>query len=398
MIKKLRRRFIGISLLSIFLVLFLILGITNIVSIASFQTRTDELLITLLNNNGEFPESDDKNENEDLHSTRYFTVALNESGILHVDTTNIVRVNTEEASMIAIEEYKNNVKEGSIDSFAFKSIDDGSGARFYVFLDISKSVTTLNMLFNSSIIIGIAGIVLFFIVIYIFSRIAFKPVADSYKKQKLFITNASHELKTPLAVISANNEVIEMEHGEDEWTNSTKKQIAGMTELIKRLITLSKIDEEGKENFSIINLSDILVKVKDSFKSLEITMNKPIHIELEDNLTVKGNPKELSELFSILIENSMKYAVEGKPIDISLKRKKKAVIFTLKNGSTNFKPGNHNYLFERFYRSNNDSSKAGFGIGLSIAKAICENHRGKINAECISEDEVVFTVVLPYAK
>lgn len=189
-----------------------------------------------------------------------------------------------------------------------------------------------------------------------------------------------------------------MEHGEDEWTQSTKKQIAGMNELIKRLITLSKIDEERKQDFRTVNVSDILLSLKNSFKSLELTMNKPLQVHIEDNLTIQGNEKELTELFSVLIENSLKYANPNEPIKIELTRKKKNIVFTLTNGSKNFKAGNANFLFERFYRSDNDSNQSGFGIGLSIAKAIVDNHRGKISAECIDGKEIRFTVLLPYVK
>lgn len=398
MIKKLRRRFIGICLLSMFLVLFLILGITNLVSVNHFETRTNEVLNVLGKNNGFFPETNDPIIEEELQSTRYFTVTLNESGVLLVDTTNIVRVTSDEAIEIAIEQYQNNIKEGSVKNFAFRGFENEAGSWLYVFLDIQKSVDTLTTLFANSLIIGVSGTILFFLVLYIFSRIAFKPVAESYQKQRLFITNASHELKTPLAVINANNEIIEMEHGEDEWTKSTKKQIAGMNELIRRLITLSKIDEERKADFRTVNVSDVLLNLKNQFRSLELVMNKPLQVHIEDNLTIKGNEKELTELFSVLIENAIKYANENEPINIELTRKKKFIVFTLVNGSQNFEAGNANFLFERFYRSDNDSNKSGFGIGLSIAKAIVENHHGKISAECIEGKEIKFTVMLPYTK
>ncbi len=398
MIKKLRRRFIGISLLSMFLVLFLILGITNLVSVNHFETRTNEILNVLGENNGYFPETNDPIAEEELQATRYFTVTLNESGVLLVDTTNIVRVTSDEAIEIALEQYENKIREGSVESFAFRGFENEAGNWLYVFLDIQKSVDTLTTLFTNSLIIGVSGTILFFLVLYLFSRIAFKPVAESYQKQRLFITNASHELKTPLAVISANNEIIEMEHGEDEWTKSTKKQIAGMNELIRRLITLSKIDEERKADFRTVNVSDVLLNLKNQFKSLEVVMNKPLQVHIEDNLTIKGNETELTELFSVLIENAIKYANENEPIKIELTRKKKFIVFTLVNGSQNFEAGNANFLFERFYRSDNDSNKSGFGIGLSIAKAIVENHHGKINAECIEGKEIKFTVMLPYTK
>lgn len=398
MIKKLRRRFIGISLFSMFLVLFLILGITNLVSISHFEARTNEILDVLGKNNGFFPETDNPAIEEEIHSTRYFTVSLNDSGILLVDTTNIVRVTSDEAIEIAQKQYQNGVMEGSVNSFAFRGYQNESGATLYVFLDVQKSIDTLTTLFANSLIIGVSGVILFALVLYVFSRIAFKPVAESYKKQKLFITNASHELKTPLAVINANNEIIEMEHGEDEWTKSTKKQIAGMNELIKRLITLSKIDEDRKQDFHTVNVSDILLNLKNSFKSLELTMNKPLQVHIEDNLTLEGNEKELTELFSVLIENALKYANVNEPIKIELVRKKKYIMFTLTNGSSNFEAGKINYLFERFYRNDNDSNKSGFGIGLSIAKAIVENHKGKISAECIDGKEIKFTVLLPYVK
>ena len=127
-------------------------------------------------------------------------------------------------------------------------------------------------------------------------------------------------------------------------------------------------------------------------------MNKPLQVHIEDNLTIKGNENELTELFSVLIENAIKYANENEPIKIELTRKKKFIVFTLVNGSQNFEAGNADFLFERFYRSDNDLNKSGFGIGLSIAKAIVENHNGRISAECIEGKAIKFTVMLPYIK
>lgn len=399
MIKKLRWRFIGISMISIFVVLFLILAFINTFNFFSFNNQQNEIIQTLGENNGQFPSDENAPEDgEAPFSTRYFIVIIGDGEILSIDMTNIVKVTTEEASKVSLELYNNNLFDGYYNYFRYKAFKKDNGTYLYVFVDAKKGIDQTATFLINSILIGIAGMVIFFGLVFVFSIIVFKPIKDSFYKQKLFITNASHELKTPLAVINANNEILEMEHGEEEWIKSTKKQIAGMDELIRRLITLSKIDEEGKEDFAIIDISRILINAKNAVKSLEVTMNKPIEVSIENELFIKGSEKDLYELFTLLIENSLKYALDNTTIKIDLRRKKKTAVFIIKNESNNFTTGNLNYLFERFYRSDNDSNKSGFGIGLSIAKSIVDNHKGKITCQCEDNKYVIFTAIFPLTK
>lgn len=399
MIKKLRRRFIEISMLSIFVVLFSILAFINTFSIISFDRQQDEIIQIIGENDGRFPTGVGDTENgEERFSTRYFTVIIADGEVMSIDTTYIVKINNEQASNIALSLYNSGNFDGYYDYFRYKAFEKDDGTLLYVFVDAKKGMETNHSFLINSILIGIGGMIIFLGLVICFSLVIFKPIEDSYYKQKLFITNASHELKTPLAVINANNEILEMEHGEEEWIKSTKKQIAGMDELIRRLITLSKLDEEGKKDFAIIDLSRILLNAKDSIKSLEVTMNKSIQYSIENELFIKGSEKDIYELFTLLIENSLKYALDNTSIDLELKRRKKNAIFVIKNESKNFKTGDLNYLFERFYRSDNDSNKSGFGIGLSIAKSIVDNHKGKITCQCIENKFVVFTIVLPLSK
>ncbi len=399
MIKKLRRRFIEISMLSIFVVLFLILGIINTFNIISFDRQQSDIVQIIGENDGRFPTGIGAPEGgEERFSTRYFTVIIGDGEIISIDTTYIVKINNEQASEMALGLYNSGNFDGYLDYFRYKAFEKDDGTLLYVFVDAKKGLETSHTFLINSIYIGIAGMVIFFGLVVCFSLVIFKPIKDSYYKQKLFITNASHELKTPLAVINANNEILEMEHGEEEWIKSTKKQIAGMDELIRRLITLSKLDEEGKKDFTIIDLSRILLSAKESIKSLEVTMNKSIQYSIENELFIKGSEKDIYELFTLLIENSLKYALDNTSIELELKHRKKNAIFTIKNESNNFKTGNLNYLFERFYRSDNDSNKSGFGIGLSIAKSIVENHKGKISCQCLENRYVIFTIFLPLTK
>lgn len=400
MIKKLRRRFIGIGMFSIFLVLFLIVGIINTVNFASLNDRINNILNVLGENNGTFPPYDESLpiEEEDPYAVRYFTVTLNESGVLKVDAEKVVKITEEEAAELASSLYSQNIYYGYHNDWKYKAFDNDSGAKMYIFVDSSRYTTSYFQLLRASLLISFVGLTLVFILVYWLSKAVFRPVADSFEKQKLFITNASHELKTPLAVINANNEILEMEHGEEERTKSTRKQIAGMNELIKRLILLSKLDEGEKQTYNKLNLSDVLINVKNNIKSLEMTMNKKVEVTIQEDIYIKGSEKELFDLFMILMENSLKYAKEEIPIKTCLVKRKKMAVFTLENESDNFKTGNLNYLFERFYRSDNDSNKSGFGIGLSIAKMIVANHKGKINCECLDNRHVVFTIYFPLVK
>lgn len=225
----------------------------------------------------------------------------------------------------------------------------------------------------------------------------FRPVEESYERQKRFITDASHEIKTPLTIIDANTEVLEMESGENEWTQSTRNQIKRLSYLTQQMITLSKLDEQNSIfEKSEISLSQLVCESVEMFEATAKTKNKTICARIEEDITFCGDEKAMTQLIGILLDNAIKYSGETSLIEVSLRKKGKKIYFEVCNPADNIPKGNLDILFERFYRmdSSRNSETGGTGIGLSVAKAIVTAHKGKIAA--FSPDGASLKVVVEF--
>lgn len=220
-------------------------------------------------------------------------------------------------------------------------------------------------------------------------------MAQSYEKQKTFITDASHEIKTPLAVIEANTEVVEIENGESQWTRSNKEQISRLSELTEKLVFLAKMDEE--RNIFVMtefSLSKLAQEITEGFNGMAKAQNKKYTVSIDSDIDVKADEKAIKQLLSILIENAFKYSDREGNIAVTVKKNGKYKEIEVRNTADNLKKGDLSILFERFYRldSSRNSNTGGSGIGLSIAKAIAEAHKGKIKAYSLDGKEIVLKV------
>ena len=222
------------------------------------------------------------------------------------------------------------------------------------------------------------------------------PFMENYRNQRAFITNAGHELKTPIAIISANNELCEMLYGENEWTQSSKEQIQRLTELINRLVVLARFEEQANVTAVNIDFSNIVEKSSKSFKSIAIKGGKNFESDIQKDIFISGDEGALYELINILIDNANKYCDEGGTIGVRLSqhgitfKKAKLVIYnTYKEG----KNIDYSKFFERFYREDqsHNSSISGYGVGLSIARNIINRHKGKIHVT-YKNDIIYFNV------
>ena len=212
------------------------------------------------------------------------------------------------------------------------------------------------------------------------------------EKQKRFITDASHELKTPLTIMNANVEVLEIENGENEWLTSIKNQISRLTDMTKKLTLMSKMDESNNiYEFTDFDISKVLKDTIDDFSSLSSTKDKKITTSIDDDIIFNGNSELVSELFHILLENAYKYSEED--IDISLKKDNKNIVIEFSNRA-DVPDGSLDYLFDRFYRmdASRNSTTGGNGIGLSIAKSIVDINHGVITANG-SNNVITFKII-----
>lgn len=407
MIKQLRQRFIAIAMCSIVLVLGIIIGSVNLINFQNIKESADNRLDIITENDGIFPMLDDikkphkhfdnKMSPEAPFDTRYFTATVRPDGtVLEVNTGKIAAVSSEVATQYALGLFKKNNTSGFVDTYRYKAVANGENT-LYAFVDCERELSTFFSFFLSSIGISAVGILAVFVLVFFLSKIVIKTAVQSVEKQKMFITDASHEIKTPLTVIDANTEIIEMEHGESEWTRSTRNQIRRLTELTNKLVILSKLDEnENALTPADFELSKAVKETASEFEAISKASGKTFEMQIQDNLTLCGEEKSIRQLVSLLCENAVKYTNDEGIIQLTLSKTGKKTILTVHNTVDEIQKGNLDILFERFYRTDasRNSQSGGHGIGLSVAKAIVTAHKGKITAKSTDGKSLTVTVVI----
>lgn len=407
MLKSLRRKFILIAMGSVSAVLALIIGVINTANYRSVVRSAEERLSLIELGGGYFPALDFFDlrgrgfggwlSEEAAFDTRYFTVTLNDSGsVIAVNTGWIAAVDADAASEMALSLWSRNKTAGFLSHYRYKTAAVRGGTR-YIFLDCGRELDTFLSFFTASCLASALGLILVFILVLIFSKIALKPVARSLEKQKRFITDASHELKTPLAVISAANEVMELENGESEWTGSIDNQVKRLTSLTEKLVLLSRMDEESYQPaFSKFDLSAAVEETALSFEAVAQVRNRSLTAEVQKGIIYTGNEGNIRQLVSLLTDNALKYSDEGGKISLRLTKSGRAAVLTVENSVEEIEKGDLSVFFERFYRADTSRSSktGGHGIGLSVAQAIVQTQKGKISAHSPDGKRVIITVTL----
>lgn len=399
MIGKLMKKFIAVSVLSTFIFLSVIISGINVMNYHRIERDSDRMLSLIAENDGRMPfgkpkfemgEKDDlgirdmiKFSPETPYETRYFSVVINGSGVVErSDTGKIAAIDTESAVQYAKEIYNGNKISGFEGNYRFlKSEKDG--ATIITFLDCTRELDGFRSFIVISIIVSAIGLLAVSALIVVASKVILKPVEESYTKQKQFITNAGHEIKTPLTIIDANTEVIEMINGESEWTESIKNQVKRLSSLTADLISLSRMEEESRFVMNDFPISDVVEEECDVFKGMAEIKGKELTSEIEKNLSYNGDEKAIRQLTSILLDNAIKYTDENGSINVKLKKSGRKINLSVYNTVESITKEDTDRMFERFYRadSSRNSETGGYGIGLSIASAIVYAHKGKIHAE-----------------
>ncbi len=391
MIKKLRRKFILISLVSVAAVLFLLMVIIFSFNYRSVVERADSILEVLSTNMGRFPREPGGPHRrpgftpETPYETRFFSVKLDSSGnVISADTVAIKAIDSRDIHKYA-QDALNKGDKGFLDEYRFKKTQTDEFV-LIVFVDCTRDLGIFRNFVFVGLFVSLIGLLLFFVAIFFLSKLALSPVELALTRQKRFITDASHELKTPLTVIDASIEVIEMENGESKWTENAKEQVVRLRDLCEGLVELTRLDEKmGSGNFESFDFSSVVTSLALSFEASIEAQGRRLVIEAQENVTVNGDKKALSGLVTILMDNAVKYSEGEGDIFLGLSESSGKVILEVINPCP-MDEGEHSEFFERFWRKDESRSDSkGFGIGLSIAKSVAEEHRGKISAESNSK-------------
>lgn len=333
-------------------------------------------------------ENDFGGNQETPFSTRYFSVILtldsngDVTGDPTVDTSRIAAIDSDEALSMGLEVFhsdKLNDYDGVYRYLGKNYEKDGTPSFIVVFVDCTNSLESVRTFAINAIWISACGIVAVFVVVTLLSYLVFAPVKKSYDKQKVFVTNAAHELKTPLTIISANNELIEAQYDATDETQAIDKQVKKLAHMINNLTLLSKLDEkDGKlDSNETIDLTKMGNELVDSFESVLLVKNVKFDHAIEEDVSMHGNGTMISQLLTLLMDNACKYALTY--INFNIRKDGKYVVIESMNDAQ-IDEQNPEMLLERFYRS--DKARAGTiegsGIGLSIVKEIVNLHRGTI--------------------
>ena len=394
MLKKMRWRFISAAMAAFTAVVLTLLCFVNLWNYHSVTSQQDEALARLMeiedqqmpfsSRRGALPFDDWSHFSPEVqYSLRFFSV--------HYDTNGIVsRVN---------QDYIASISESDAETYADAVLESGkahgyeSGYRYLVsttedetvvlFLNSEREIQTMRSLLWITLAIAAACLVVVFGLVVLFSRRAITPYLKNMEAQKQFITNASHELKTPLTAISTSVDVLAMEHEGDEWVHNIQVQSGRLSKLITSLVALSRLDEENPFPVRMeFSLSDALWEISEPFVSLAQAKGRTYTQDIADGLTATGDRTAIQQMVSILLDNALKYSPDGGSISLTARRSGKRAEIAVSNTVDMSQAIDTSRLFDRFYRADESHSGAvsGTGIGLSIVKATAEAHGGTISA------------------
>ncbi|MDD5957112.1 MAG: HAMP domain-containing sensor histidine kinase [Lachnospiraceae bacterium] len=425
-IKKLKNKFLVISMCSFIAVMVIIGGLIYIGTLTVSRREAHEVTQSIIDNGGELPSvktvirddgSDDNGQDpeddEDItnptpkenlnnflktlfgsgrnilsnkdqwYATRYFSVIFDrQNNVTDIKADRIASVDLQQAKQYALAVSKNTFSFGSIGNYYYQ-VSKQKNRTIVVFVDSTNQIRLTNRILYMALILLGFGSIISFLVLRALSYKVIAPEIRNAEQQKQFITNASHELKTPLAVIKANTQVQEMMNGKDEWSESTMHQVDRMTGLIQNLVTIVRAEE--KEDAGDRTDTDISEAIRDTVKSyapVAENAGETLNQNIGDGIHMNAVESQIRQLATLLIDNAIKYCDEKGTIDVTVIQKGRGIRLSVSNSYADGKNVDYSKFFERFYRADQSHNvdKGGYGIGLSIAESLVKQYNGSINA------------------
>ena len=425
-IKKLKNKFLIISMCSFIAVMVIIGGLIYIGTLTVSRREAHEVTQSIIDNGGELPSvktvirddgsddnGQDSEDDEDItnptpkenlnnflktlfgsgrnilsnkdqwYATRYFSVVFDrQNNVTDIKADRIASVDLQQAKQYALAVSKNTFSFGSIGNYYYQ-VSKQKNRTIVVFVDSTNQIRLTNRILYMALILLGFGSIISFLVLRALSYKVIAPEIRNAEQQKQFITNASHELKTPLAVIKANTQVQEMMNGKDEWSESTMHQVDRMTGLIQNLVTIVRAEE--KEDAGDRTDTDISEAIRDTVKSyapVAENAGETLNQNIGDGIHMNAVESQIRQLATLLIDNAIKYCDEKGTIDVTVIQKGRGIRLSVSNSYADGKNVDYSKFFERFYRADQSHNvdKGGYGIGLSIAESLVKQYNGSINA------------------
>ncbi len=415
MIRQLRRKFIIVALASVALVLLVIVGGINIANYVSVTARQDARADLVAMTDGQLSEfgwdfggdhgagkgpggpadgwgRDAGAMRRDLgeetpFDTRYFIVWIDDDAdddeflAVSAELSHIASIDAVEALELGEAAWRTGRERGTISGYRFLrcEIDDEDAV---VFIDTSRDMSSFTSFALASAVASVAGLLAVAAILVPVSAIVVRPIEESQERQRRFVTDASHELKTPLAIISSSADVLEIENGESEWIESIRHQVGRLSDLTSKLVTLTKA-EEGTASMQVAdyNLTALIEEVASEFEPVAVANGKSLAVRVAPAQTARGDKTLVRQVVSLLLDNALKHSNDGGEVRISAESRRGHARIDVWNTVDEIAPGNHPEFFERFYRADEArSSSGGHGIGLAVVSAIAEAHGGSVSA------------------
>ena len=328
-------------------------------------------------------------------SIEYFVIMADTEGN-YLDTFLNDEIKEEKAQRYITAILGSSAETGMINSYQYLQADKSNGTMI-VLTDKSHEMDMLKQLKRTTIIIGAIALIILSVLAYFLSKKSIQPIKVAFNKQKQFVSDASHELKTPLTVIATNADVLEGEIGENKWLNYIKAQTDRMSVLVNDLLNLTRMENNTTDViFSEFDLSKAITNTALPFECQAFESNKTFEVDVEEGITINGSEKHIKQMAAIFIDNALKYSNDGGTVRVSLKRIGDKKVLSVFNTGSGIRESDKEKIFERFYRSDESRNRAtgGYGLGLAIAKSIIDRHKFKVSVMNKPGKSICFMVTM----
>ncbi len=379
----LQLRFVAMATLSAAVLLCMIDGIVLLRSYGQIVEKADYLIRTIRTD----PYS------EDVGDAHYFTVFLSKKE-QRVDLSHTSFMREDAAVALGRRALKAEKQQGFLDGYRFSVERQENGASI-LFLSRRLPLETFQETQRLLIAVSLTGLGLTAAVLALLSGKVVAPIVEAGEKQKEFITSASHALKTPVAVILGDAQLLQMEHEGNEWLMDIEKQAKRLVEMTRSLVTLARCDEGlRQDSFIEFPLSDVAQDAADSFQSIAASRELSFEVDISPNIGYFGDEKALREMLTILLDNACRYCPGGGSVRFTLKKKRRGIVIVVENTAENIHEEELSRFTERFYRGSTAGSTSGSGLGLSIAQSVARRHRGRLSITAPTGQSIRVWVVL----